>query len=117
MGLKLRLEWYNKQTEFYEGEEYSEDLGYDGSVIEALGTPIENNINNGGFNVPQRWKKISNLIFSIQLIGPPTSIRSPSIIETDGSHGRSPTIRLDPLLEITPLDNNARFGRVVLGDE
>lgn len=58
MGLKLRLEWYNKQTESYEGEDYSEDLGDDGSVIEALGIPIENNINNGGFNVPQEWIKI-----------------------------------------------------------
>jgi hypothetical protein len=47
MGLKLRLEWYNKQTESYEGEEYSEDLGDDGSVIEALRIPVENNINNG----------------------------------------------------------------------
>jgi hypothetical protein len=55
MGLKLRLEWYNKQTESYEGEEYSEDLGDDGSVIEALRIPVENNINNGGFNVPHGW--------------------------------------------------------------
>lgn len=52
MGLKLRLEWYSKQTESYEGEEYSEDLGDDDSVIEALGIPVENNINNGGFNIP-----------------------------------------------------------------
>ena len=58
MGLKLRLEWYSKQTEAYEGEEYSEDLGDDGSVIEALGIPFENNVNNGGFGVPQDWVKI-----------------------------------------------------------
>jgi hypothetical protein len=57
MGLKLRLEWYSKQTESCEGEEYSEDLGDDGSVIEALGIPIENNVNNGGFDVPQEWVK------------------------------------------------------------
>ncbi|MGN8342253.1 colicin E3-like toxin immunity protein [Pseudomonas sp. SMV71] len=57
MGLKLRLEWFNKKTEFYEGEEHSNDLGEDGSVIEALGIPFENNINNGGFNVPQEWIK------------------------------------------------------------
>lgn len=53
MGLKLRLEWFDKQTECYEGEEYSKDLGEDGAVIEALGIPIKNNINNGGFNVPK----------------------------------------------------------------
>ncbi|MCE0461361.1 colicin E3-like toxin immunity protein [Pseudomonas uvaldensis] len=58
MGLKLRLEWFSKQTESYEGEEYSKDLGEDGAVIEALGIPLENNINNGGFNVPQEWIKI-----------------------------------------------------------
>jgi len=57
MGLKLSLEWYNKQTESYEGEEYSEDLGDDGFVIEALGIPVENNVNNGGFDVPQEWVK------------------------------------------------------------
>jgi len=53
MGLKLRLEWFSKQTESYEGKEYSTDLGEDGTVIEALGVPLENNINNGGFNVSQ----------------------------------------------------------------
>jgi hypothetical protein len=58
MGLKLRLEWYSKQTEAYEGEEYSEDLGDDGSVVEALGIPFENNVNNGGFDVSQDWVKI-----------------------------------------------------------
>ncbi|WP_083454209.1 colicin E3-like toxin immunity protein [Pseudomonas sp. P97.38] len=58
MGLKLRLEWFNKQTESFEGEEDSRDLGEDGAVIEALGIPFENNINNGGFNVPQEWIEI-----------------------------------------------------------
>jgi hypothetical protein len=58
MGLKLRLEWYGKQTESFEGEEYSDDLGDDGTVIDALGIPFENNINNGGFNVPLEWVEI-----------------------------------------------------------
>lgn len=58
MGLKLRLEWYSKQTESFEGEEYSEDLGDDGAVVEALGLPFENNINNGGFNVVLEWVAI-----------------------------------------------------------
>jgi hypothetical protein len=55
MGLKLRLERYSKQTESFEGEEYSDDLGDDGAVIDALSIPFENNINNGGFNVPLDW--------------------------------------------------------------
>ncbi|UZE24719.1 cloacin immunity family protein [Pseudomonas sp. B21-056] len=63
MGLKLRLEWFSKQTESYEGEEYSKDLGEDGTVMEALGIPFENNINNGGFNVPQEWVKILQSYF------------------------------------------------------
>ncbi|WP_434610917.1 cloacin [Pseudomonas sp. D2-30] len=55
MGLKLRLEWYSKQTESFEGEEYTEDLGDDGSVVEALGIPFDNNINNGGFDLLLDW--------------------------------------------------------------
>jgi hypothetical protein len=55
MGLKIRLEWYDKRTEMGEGEELSKDFGDDGSVIEALGIPIENNVNNGGFNVSPDW--------------------------------------------------------------
>jgi len=55
MGLKIRLEWYDKRTEMGEGEELSKDFGDDGSVIEALGLPIEGNVNNGGFNVSAQW--------------------------------------------------------------
>ena len=55
MGLKIRLEWYDKETELGEGEELSQDLGDDGSVIEAFGMPIENNLNNGGFDVGSQW--------------------------------------------------------------
>lgn len=58
MGLKLRLEWYDKQTENYQGEEFSNDLGDDKSVLDALGIPVENNINNGGFDVPSHWTTI-----------------------------------------------------------
>lgn len=55
MGLKIRLEWYDKVTEIGEGEELSQDFGDDSSVIEVLGMSIENNINNGGFNVAAHW--------------------------------------------------------------
>ncbi|WP_429515844.1 colicin E3-like toxin immunity protein [Pseudomonas frederiksbergensis] len=55
MGLKLRLEWYDRTTESYEGEEYSNDLGDDDSVLGALDIPVETSINNGGFNVERHW--------------------------------------------------------------
>jgi len=58
MGLKLRLEWYDKHTQLCEGEEYSKDLGDDETVLNALGIPVENNINNGGFNVVENWTPI-----------------------------------------------------------
>ncbi|WP_413817501.1 colicin E3-like toxin immunity protein [Pseudomonas sp. P9_31] len=55
MGLRLRLEWYDKQTEICQGEESSKDLGDDESILDALGIPVENNINNGGFDVGSHW--------------------------------------------------------------
>lgn len=55
MGLKLLLECYDKKTEMLVSEEYSNDLGEDSSVIKKLGLPIENNINNGGFDVKIEW--------------------------------------------------------------
>ena len=58
MGLKARLEWCDKETELGMGEELSKDFGDDGAVIESLGIPIENNINNGGFDVLSNWVSI-----------------------------------------------------------
>lgn len=55
MGLKLDLTWFDKKTEDFLGEEYSKDLGEDGSVIESLGLPLKDNINNGGFDVEKNW--------------------------------------------------------------
>lgn len=55
MGLKLRLEWFDRKTELLVGKEYSKDLGGDGSVIESLGLPLKDNINNGGFDVEKKW--------------------------------------------------------------
>lgn len=55
MGLKLHLEWFDNQTESFISEEYSKDLGDDGSIIEHLGLPLKDNINNGGFDVLKEW--------------------------------------------------------------
>lgn len=59
MGLKIHLVWFDKQTEEYVGEEYSFDLGDDGSIIEETINPEENIINNGSFDMVSDW--ISNL--------------------------------------------------------
>ncbi|WP_241649598.1 colicin E3-like toxin immunity protein [Rosenbergiella collisarenosi] len=55
MGLKLRLEWFDKDSRYLVEEEYSKDLGDDGSIIESMGLPLKDNINNGGFNVEKIW--------------------------------------------------------------
>ncbi|GAK29671.1 colicin E3-like toxin immunity protein [Serratia liquefaciens] len=55
MGLKLNLVWFEIDSRQFVGEEYSKDFGDDGSVIEGLGLPLEDNINNGGFNVERGW--------------------------------------------------------------
>jgi len=55
MGLKLNIVWFDKKTEDFIGEEYSNDLGEDGSIIESLGLPLKDNINNGGFDVEKSW--------------------------------------------------------------
>ncbi|MBO1541715.1 colicin E3-like toxin immunity protein [Pseudomonas sp. OA65] len=58
MGLKLKLDWYDKETELGEGREYSKDFGDDPWVLDALGVPVENNINIGGFDVGDEWARI-----------------------------------------------------------
>ncbi|RON01738.1 cloacin [Pseudomonas brassicacearum] len=55
MGLKIRLDWYDKKTEIAEGKEYSADLGDDGSIIDTLGLMSENEIYDGGFDVVAAW--------------------------------------------------------------
>jgi len=58
MGLKLKLSWYDKETELGEGREYSQDFGDDSWVLDELRVPVENNINVGGFNVDDKWAEI-----------------------------------------------------------
>ncbi|CAI1777433.1 cloacin immunity family protein [Serratia proteamaculans] len=55
MGLKLRLEWFDKKNELLVGKEDSKDFGDNGSVIEKLDLPLKDNINNGGFDVEGSW--------------------------------------------------------------
>ena len=55
MGLKFHIHWFDKKTEEFKGGEYSKDFGDDGSVIESLGMPLKDNINNGCFDVKNEW--------------------------------------------------------------
>ncbi|KAB0505332.1 MULTISPECIES: colicin E3-like toxin immunity protein [Pseudomonas] len=63
MGLKIRLNWYDKKTEIGVGREYSKDFGDDASFMDELGIESENNINNGGFDVDGDWAVILQLYF------------------------------------------------------
>lgn len=68
MGLKLHLKWFDKATEFIVGDEYSKDLGDDGSVIESLGLPLKDNINNGGFDVENKWVSLLQPYFKEKIL-------------------------------------------------
>ena len=48
MGLKFNLTWFDTKTKGFINEEYSKDIGDDGSAIESLGMYLKANINNGG---------------------------------------------------------------------
>ncbi|WP_367374420.1 colicin E3-like toxin immunity protein [Pseudomonas lini] len=67
MGLKVRLDWYDKETEIAEGKEYSADLGDDGSIIEALGLMGESEIYDGGFDVLASWVPELQSLFNHQI--------------------------------------------------
>ncbi|UZE18994.1 cloacin immunity family protein [Pseudomonas sp. B21-054] len=55
MGVKLRLDWYDKETERAGGEEYSKDMGDVLSIITALNLESEPEILDGGFDVLAGW--------------------------------------------------------------
>lgn len=67
MGLKLRLTWFDKKTSDFKGEEYSKDFGDDGSVIESLGMPLKDNINNGEFDLKKEWVALLQPFFKNQI--------------------------------------------------
>lgn len=67
MGLKLRLTWFDKKTSDCRGEEYSKDFGEDGAVIEILGMPLKDNINNGEFDVKKEWVPLLQPFFNNQI--------------------------------------------------
>ncbi|CDG19629.1 colicin E3-like toxin immunity protein [Xenorhabdus doucetiae] len=55
MGIQLNLVWFDRKNEDFIGEEYSQDLGDDNSVIEQCGLPLHDTLNNGVFDVLDTW--------------------------------------------------------------
>ncbi|ECO0851216.1 colicin E3-like toxin immunity protein [Salmonella enterica] len=67
MGLKLHLNWFDKLTEDFKGGEYTKDFGDDGTVIENLGIPLKDNINNGWFDVNNSWTPLLQPYFKHEI--------------------------------------------------
>lgn len=56
MGLKLRLQWFDKLTELGVGKEYSIDFGDDASIMtDGLDLPTKDIVNNGSFELRNDW--------------------------------------------------------------
>lgn len=56
MGLKFRLQWFDKLTELGVGKEYSVDFGDDANVMtDGLGLPTKDIVNNGSFELKREW--------------------------------------------------------------
>lgn len=63
MGLKVRLAWYNKSTGLGEGKELSSDFGDDVAILVQLNLSVEQDINNGEFNIKDDWLAILQPLF------------------------------------------------------
>lgn len=55
MAMKVSLEWFDKQTENLEAEEYSANLEEDDGILKALDLHDEPQIYAGGFDVLPSW--------------------------------------------------------------
>ncbi|MEX5495035.1 MULTISPECIES: cloacin immunity family protein [Pseudomonas] len=54
-GLKVRLEWFDRTKKWLSERDEPADLGNDCAVISKLGLPINEDVNNGMFELRQRW--------------------------------------------------------------
>jgi hypothetical protein len=68
MGLKVRLEWFDRATEWLSGTEDSADLGDDHSVISKLGLSVDEDVNNGMFELRREWLSLIQAYFSHQIV-------------------------------------------------
>ena len=55
MVMKVRLEWFDKQTENLEADEYSANLEEDDGILKTLKLHEEPQIYDGGFDVLPDW--------------------------------------------------------------
>lgn len=55
MGLKFNLYAIDRKTSLAVTDEFSKDFGEDHGLMDAIGIPIHDNINNGDFEVQQWW--------------------------------------------------------------
>ncbi|TKK26775.1 colicin transporter [Pseudomonas sp. CFBP13528] len=67
MGLKVRLEWFDRTTEWLIGTEDSADLGNDYSVISELGLSVDEDVNNGMFELRREWLSQVQAYFSHEI--------------------------------------------------
>ena len=67
MGLKVRLEWFDRTTERLRGTEDSADLGDDYSLISKLGLSAAEDINNGMFDLQKEWLPLIKTYFSHEI--------------------------------------------------
>ena len=63
MGLRVELDWFDKETEHVVGQEYSIDFGEDSAVMDKLQIPVAHNLNNGGFDVKSEWLVVLQPLF------------------------------------------------------
>lgn len=67
MGLKVRLEWFDRMTERLCGAENSADLGDDYSLISKLGLSATEDVNNGMFELRREWLPMIETYFSHEI--------------------------------------------------
>ncbi|KGE69979.1 MULTISPECIES: colicin E3-like toxin immunity protein [Pseudomonas] len=67
MGLKVRLEWFDRTTECLSGTEKSVNLGDDYSVISQLGLSVDEDVNNGMFELRREWLPLIQTHFSHEI--------------------------------------------------
>lgn len=67
MGLKVRLEWFDRTTERLSGTQNSADLGNDYSVISRLGLSADEDVNNGMFELRREWLPLIQAHFSHEI--------------------------------------------------
>ena len=67
MGLKVRLEWFDRTTQQLRGAEDSADMGDDYSVISELGLSTAEDVNNGMFELRREWLPLIQARFSHEI--------------------------------------------------